>query len=122
MSFQFVPCEESLSAPKRTPTNRRAYVRYRCGPATSGRLMVVEGHEWQRAWIIDLSLGGAGLLLSRALEPGLSLVLHLRSTSQNKTYELPAHVAHASRQPDGDWVIGCEFEQQLTDDLLDTLL
>jgi hypothetical protein len=122
MSFQYVPLQDNVSAQKRTPTNRRAYVRYQCGPATPGRLMVVEGHEWQRAWIIDLSLGGAGLLLSRSLEPGLTLVLHMRSTSQSKTYELPAHVAHASRQPDGDWVIGCEFEQQLTDDLLDALL
>jgi hypothetical protein len=122
MSFQYVPLADDVPVPRRTPSNRRVFVRYQCGPATPGRVKVVDGHEWQRAWVIDLSLGGAGLLMTRPLETGLVLEVHLRSDSQNKTYQVPAHVVHAVRQTDGDWIIGCEFEQQLTDDMLDCLL
>jgi hypothetical protein len=82
----------------------------------------VGGEEWQRAWVLDLSLGGVGLLLQRPLEAGSSLLLHLHSDSRQLTFQLRARVAHASRQHDGDWVVGCEFEEPLTDDALDALL
>lgn len=122
MSFQYVPWTDDVQSPKRTPKNRRAYVRYQCGPATPGRLKMIEGQEWQRVWVLDMSLGGVGLLLSRPLEIRQTMVLHLRSDSQKKTYQVSAHVAHVSRQADGDWIIGCEFEEQLTPELLDALL
>jgi hypothetical protein len=122
MSIQNIPLAGESPSSKHTFANRRGYVRYQCGPATPGRLQVVHGEEWHRVWLLDLSLGGAGLLLNRPLDPGLALVLRLRSDRQHKNYDLPARVAHASRQPDGDWIIGCEFDQQLTDELLDALL
>ena len=122
MSFQYLSLSEGLVPAKRVPSNRRAAVRYQCGPATPGRVMVVGGQEWQRAWVLDLSLGGVGLLLGRPLDMGLTLVVVLKSTADKKTYELPARVCHASRQPDGDWIIGCEFATKLTDDELDALL
>jgi hypothetical protein len=122
MSFQYVPLTAGASPALGPPANRRAFVRYQCGPATPGRLSLVDGEEWQRAWVLDLSLGGVGLLLQRPLENGLTLILHLRSDSRQQTYPLRARVVHASRQPDGDWVVGCEFEEPLTDDVLDALL
>jgi hypothetical protein len=122
MSFQYTPLTGEPPSSKHTFTNRRGYVRYQCGPATPGRVQVVDGEEWQCVWVLDLSLGGAGLLLSRPLDPGVALVLRLRSDRRHKNYDLPARVAHASRQPDGDWIIGCEFDQRLTDELLDALL
>jgi hypothetical protein len=122
MSYQYLAYTDKVPLPKHSWSNRRAFVRYQCGPATPGRVLVADVQEWQRAWIIDLSLGGVGLLLSRPLEMGLDLVLHLRSDSQKRKFELTARVAHASRQPDGDWVIGCEFLQPVTDDVLDALL
>jgi hypothetical protein len=121
MSFQYVALATNTSA-KRAPANRRAFVRYQCGPATPGRVAVAGVEEWQPTWVLDLSLGGVGLLLSRPLESGLVLTLHLRSDSQNITYEFPARTCHVSRQPDGDWVVGCQFEQPLTDEVLDALL
>src|SRR5262245_38845023 len=122
MSFQYVPISGDPTASKQTLSNRRGYVRYQCGPATPGRVKMVSGEEWQRVWVLDLSLGGAGLLLSRPLDVGLDFVLHMRSDSSQQAYQLPARVAHASRQPDGDWIVGCEFLEPLSDAMLDVLL
>jgi hypothetical protein len=82
----------------------------------------LEGQEWQRAWVLNLSLGGAGLLLSRPLNSGLEIVVHLVSSALSTTCEVPARVCHVTQQPDGDWVIGCEFAIQLTEDQLEALL
>ena len=95
MSFQYLSLSEDVGPPRRVPSNRRAAVRYQCGPATPGRIMVVGGQEWQRAWVLDLSLGGVGLLLGRPLDMGLPLVVVLKGAAEKKTYELPARVCHA---------------------------
>jgi hypothetical protein len=120
MSFEYTLTSDALAS-RGLPTNRRASVRYQCGPATPGRVLV-DGHEWQRAWVIDLSLGGVGLLLSRPLELHSELVVVLKSEVLKKVFELTARVCHAVRQVDGDWIVGCEFADKLTEDQLDALL
>jgi hypothetical protein len=79
------------------------------------------GEEWQRAWVLDLSLHGAGLLLTRPLTAGLEINIILIS-GQNQSFEMPARICHATQQPDGDWIVGCEFIKQLTDEELDAVL
>jgi hypothetical protein len=108
--------------PPRSLGNRRATVRYLCAPATPGRLVVVEKQEMQRAWVLDLSLTGVGLLLSRPLDAGLLVVVRLRSSDGGKVFELPAHVARSTKQASGDWTVGCELVTRLTPDELDALL
>jgi hypothetical protein len=120
MSFQYVPAKGEVPLPRRTANNRRASVRYQCGLATPGRLLLPDGQEWQRAWVLDLSLGGVGLLLSRSLEQGCEVVVMLKSATQ--TFELAARVRHSSRQQDGDWIVGCEFVKKLTHEERDSLL
>ncbi len=97
-------------------------MRYKCGPATAGRVLL-DGEEWQRAWVLDLSSTGVGLLLARALDAGLEIVIHLKS-GDGKTRFISCRpvCCHATRQPDGDWVVGCEFTTELTADQLDALL
>jgi hypothetical protein len=114
----------STSPQKQKPgprSNRRATIRYRCAPATSGKVLITEDQEFQRAWILDLSSTGAGLELARRLDIGVLLILQLKG--QQKEYQLPAHVAHATQQSGGNWLIGCEFVTRLDpadlDDLLD---
>jgi hypothetical protein len=121
MSFQYMTWSGEQTLPKRPPSNRRAAVRYQCGPATPGRVEL-DGQSWQRAWVLDLSLGGVGLLLSRPLEVGQHVIVHLKSEAHQKTYQLPARVCHARGQPDGDWIVGFEFDIRLTDEVLDALL
>jgi PilZ domain len=105
----------------RPTSSRRVAVRYKCGPATPGRVQL-QGEEWQRAWILNLSLSGVGLLLGRQLAPGLEVVVHLTSGAGDKMFEIAARVRHATRQPDNEWVLGCEFAIPLTDEQMEALL
>lgn len=105
-----------------TGANRRATVRYQCAPATSGRVVLAEDYEFQRAWVLDLSTGGVGLSMSRGVRAGTSLVIQLKSANRQKVYELAARVAHVTPMPTGDFRIGCEFFQSLSGDDLDALL
>lgn len=102
--------------------NRRATIRYRCAPATVGKVFSSDDHEFQRAWIIDLSLHGVGMQLSRPLELGRLVYLSIRSSDGLKVHELAAHVIRANPVPHGDWYVGCELVKPLTPDELDELL
>ena len=102
--------------------NRRAAIRYRCAPATIGKVISADDREFQRAWIIDLSLQGVGMQLTRPLAPGLHITLLMRSNDGACSFELSATVTHSERAPHGDWHVGGEFTIPLTPDELDQLL
>jgi hypothetical protein len=121
MSSRNVPLSEQTTEPN-PQANRRATVRYHCALATPGGVFLLEKQELQRAWVLDLSLCGAGLLLNRALPVGQLVMLRMKGAGGEHTYELPARVAHATRETGGDWVVGCELLTRLTPDELDALL
>jgi len=101
---------------------RRADPRYQCGPATPGRIVDRRGTNPRRVWVLNLSLSGAGLLLSEPLDADTLIVIHMRNTARDRYYELPARVVHSTTQINGDWLVGCEFADRLSPDDLDTLL
>ena len=102
--------------------NRRVTIRYRCAPATAGKLVTSEDHEYQRAWIDNLSRGGVGLFLSKPVAAGNVVVLHLKSPTGGQVHELSGQVVHATlREPYG-WYVGIEFLEPLTEETLDSLL
>ena len=118
MSYQYVPWG---SGPAKTPlVNRRATVRYQCAPATPGRVIVAGDHEFQRAWVLDISTKGVGLLMSRSFDPGVLVTIHLKGIK--KTFELSARVVHSTPQSSGDWVVGCALFTPLCQDDLDDVL
>ena len=121
MSFQYVPLGGEVKRP-RSPGNRRAAVRYQCGPATVGRLVQPDSHEMQTVWVLNLSLTGVGLLLERHVDPSTLLVLQLKDATGKRVFELAATIVHVTRQPTGDWLAGCEFCTPLSEDDLDALL
>jgi hypothetical protein len=121
MARSKVPLPEPAPA-EGSASNRRATVRYHCAPATPGRVLLVEKQEMQRAWVLDLSLTGVGLLVPRPLAAGLLIVVRMQATLGEKVYELPARVAHSTREPGGDYVVGCELITRLTPEELDALL
>jgi c-di-GMP-binding flagellar brake protein YcgR len=102
--------------------NRRAFVRYQCALATAGRVYPEQRQEFHRAWVLDLSRGGAGLLLNRALPLHQEVMLHITSPSGKERLAFPARVVHLTEQVDGDWLIGFEFLVPLTNEHLDILL
>jgi c-di-GMP-binding flagellar brake protein YcgR len=119
--FSYRPGGQEPSTPT-ARSNRRATVRYQCPPATSGKVYCGEALEFQQAWVLDLSMGGMGLLLARPLQAGALLNIQIKILSPKKLFQLSARVVHATAQPNGDWLVGCEFDQKLTGEDLDALL
>jgi hypothetical protein len=123
MAQQLVPLPAEIAVVPRSQWNRRrGGPRYHCGPATLGRVTTLQPFLTHRGWILDLSTSGAGLLLMVPLAVDTLFVLHLKSTSGDRRYELPGRVVHATTQLAGDWLIGCVFADPLTADDLDALL
>ena len=102
--------------------NRRASIRYRCAPATIGKVISTDDQEFQRVWIIDLSLHGLGMHLARPLEPGRLIIVAMKDNMGRKNFELTARVAFCTQLHHGDWHVGCEFTTPLTVEELDQLL
>jgi hypothetical protein len=97
-------------------------VRYHCPPATLGRLFIANTYTSLTAWVQNLSLQGAGLLVNRAMEPDTWLTIELENNTHELCLEVTACVVHAKPQADGNWVVGCRFNRSLTRDELDGLL
>ncbi len=110
------------TATPRAVGNRRITIRYRCAPATPGKVMTSEDQEFQRAWIENLSCTGVGLYLSKPVPSGSVVSIQLKAPLNNDIYELNGQVMHATlREPYG-WYVGIEFLTHLTDEALDALL
>ena len=123
MEHRFVPLPAEVDVVARSQWERRRQgPRYRCGPASVGRVTTLKPSQSHRGWILDLSTHGVGLLLTQPLAAGTLLLLHLKSTSGDRCYELAGQVIHSTTQTDGDWLIGCLFADPLTPDDLDALL
>lgn len=102
---------------------RRVEPRYHCGPATAARVLHrVGGEAPRRVWILNLSATGAGIQAAQPLEAETLIVINLRSVAQDRVFDLPARVVHCTQQVNGEWLIGCEFADQLSPDDLDALL
>jgi hypothetical protein len=103
-------------------TNRRATIRYRCAPATSGKVYSAEDHEFVRAWIIDLSQGGIGMQMSKPLEVGRHIIVVLKASDNTRSMEFSARVVHCQPLSHEAWQIGGEFNAPLTPEDLDQFL
>ena len=81
-------------------------MRYKCGLATAGSVRI-EGHEWRRAWLIDVSFTAS---VYCSADPW-SRAWKLWSThgEGQKNLEILARVCHTTREPSGEWMTGCEF-------------
>ena len=102
--------------------NQRATIRYRCAPATLGKIYLGDDQEFQRACVLDLSVRGIGLQISRRLELGTFLLVSVRSNDRSITFELYAQVVRCAPLPLGEWIVGCELAVPLTAEDLDHLL
>jgi hypothetical protein len=100
---------------------RRGEPRHPCRQAACCYSLTTKQLERYWAWIRDVSLRGVGLLLSRKFEPDTLLIIEVRSTQRRLLLPLTARVVHSSRQPEGDWLIGCLFTRELNSEELHAL-
>ena len=71
---------------------------------------------WWRADVREASLEGIGLVSSRKYEPATYICLELLDR------RVPCRVAHVRPNPNGGWLIGCAFLNELTKEDLDELV
>jgi PilZ domain len=102
-----------------TPAERRAYVRYRCERPAVGRAFFSNTFKSLAAQIVDLSVGGIGLVLDQPLEAGTRLNVELDADTP---FEIVAEVKNSILQADGKWRCGCELVWKLSEDELRFLL
>src|SRR5262245_42406045 len=74
---------------------RRANIRYRCSPATLGRLFVANSYKSVPAWVLNLSTTGIGLQLDRPLEVGTVVLLEIDSPTLDLSVEVGARVVQS---------------------------
>jgi hypothetical protein len=74
------------------------------------------------ARVRDISTTGIGLLLEQPLKPGAVLILRLQVSDGRLSRPLPARVMHSTPQPDGGWLVGCQFVRPLGSQQLRALL
>jgi hypothetical protein len=78
---------------------------------------------WWKARVPDISAGGVGLLVKRPIPPGTDLLVELVSARpHSRPRPLTARAVHATRQSNGDWLIGCAFSGQIDDVYIRELL
>jgi hypothetical protein len=68
------------------------------------------------AKILNVSSAGVGLMVPRRFELGMPVSLELPIGNEDEPVAVRAHVVHSKPHRNGDWLIGCAFEQQLTAD------
>ena len=124
MAESTVPVEAELTLfrPKLNKVPRRRAERYRCALASAGKLFFPRTDESMTAWLNNLSTTGVGLNLPRALDAGTVLVIQVRVEGSQQALRIGARVIHSSLEVDGTWRVGCNFDEPLTNEMLESLL
>src|SRR5437764_5561207 len=104
------------------PHERRLWERLACCRPIPRRVTLEPNHDLHDGWVVDLSQGGLGLLVTAPLEPGEILVLELESHPDCNPVAVRARVVHTRRLPEGDWLLGCQFLEQMREEDLQNLL
>jgi c-di-GMP-binding flagellar brake protein YcgR len=100
---------------------RRIWVRFpcdvetRCEPA-NGPAAVAAEEERLSARIRDVSLGGIALVANRSYQPGTLLSVELPVAEGEPATTVLACVVHVQSQEAGEWLLGCSFSRELTDE------
>src|SRR5262245_34981456 len=87
---------------------RRAKVRFLCNQQAF--CQPVTEDLWWQATVRNLSYSGMALVITRRLEPGMTLAIELEGLAR----PVRACVIHVERQAEGGWLVGCELDQELT--------
>jgi hypothetical protein len=102
---------------------RRTVPRYRCTLEGYYRPLADDGGWlWWLATVLDISVKGVGLIVTRRVEPDTLLSIELQSTTSQFQRTLLARVVHATHVPGKGWRVGCVFAKSLSDEELQALL
>jgi hypothetical protein len=119
-----VPKPPPVAPPEPPPVQRerRRSERHPCSIETACHVITALDDDPWPARAVDISTGGAALLLARRFEPGTILTFELQSLAQEDfMLTLVARVQHAAPYPDGGWRLGCVFSSKIAEDDIQSL-
>jgi hypothetical protein len=92
------------------------------GNAEAAFELVGEESGRYTARVLNISLGGIALVADQPIEAGALLNLELHRTDGQAPRTLLACVVHVTTRPGNEWVLGCNFLNDLPEAELETLL
>jgi c-di-GMP-binding flagellar brake protein YcgR len=95
------------------PEERRVWVRYPARTEAQFKAAGTEDAALVKATVLDVSLGGAKLLVDRGFKEGSLISLDLPGSDGPSDVSVLACVVHADQRAGGEWVLGCSFSQDL---------
>jgi hypothetical protein len=113
------PLPEPINVPDEI-AERRASVRYPSQSATACH-PVPEGDALCSARVVDISTTGIGLIVDRFVEPETLLAVEVQGAFA-RSYTLLVEVRHARQRGEQEWLLGCSFARDLSEDELRALL
>lgn len=90
---------------------KRAYPRFRITQVVSYQSGGFGEENFLSAEVVNLSVGGIGLLVKTALDPlsELFLMFSLPTPEGDYMVRCEGYVAHVTREPEGRYVVGAKF-------------
>ncbi len=105
-----------------TAVERRLWERLACTRPIPRRLSLEPGKDLDDGWVVDLSAGGLCVLLNVRPKPGDVLSMELESNPDHLPVELQARVVRVEALPEGDWLVGCQYLEPISEEMVNALL
>jgi hypothetical protein len=96
--------------------DRRIWVRHPADLQTTCRLVSAANSFRFAAVVRNISVGGLSLLVDREFTPGELLNVELPGPNEAENYCALACVVHVAPQENGQWLVGCIFARELSDE------
>jgi ferric-dicitrate binding protein FerR (iron transport regulator) len=100
----------SNSAQASAEENRRGHARHPCAYQA---MCQSAGRAWWPVAFVDLSRGGAGVLLASPVEAGAAVTFTIHTASR-RVLLLRGKVCHVEPR-EGEWLAGCKFDRLLSE-------
>ncbi|MBI3410930.1 MAG: PilZ domain-containing protein [Planctomycetes bacterium] len=108
--------------PKGATRELRRFYRYRCRPASFGKLCIPHTKDTLLVLVQNISRKGIGLYLPHPLKGGAHATILLRIAGERTPHRFSLRLVHCTQEVNRSWGIGCEFFEAISTDLLDNLL
>jgi hypothetical protein len=76
----------------------------------------------RQATVVNISANGTALLVNSPIDVGALLNLYLRRSDRHDDLEILACVVRVTPQGHGQWLLGCNFISELSDELMQAFL
>jgi PilZ domain len=104
------------------PDDNRQWVRFNGHVRASCQSVEAPASETWPAQVSNISANGIGLVVDHPVENGTLLNLNLHSPTTTSSRTILACVVHVTSTPANEWVLGCNFIRELSEDDLRALV